>query len=53
MPITCMVMKSKKKVCSKLATGEWFGAYCLTEPGADLTQTQGKRKVLSGDEVTT
>ncbi len=26
--------EQKQKYVPKLATGEWFGAYCLTEPGA-------------------
>ncbi len=34
----------------KLATGEWFGAYCLTEPGAGSDANSGKTKaVLSED----
>jgi hypothetical protein len=28
----------------KLASGEWFGAYCLTEPGAGSDANSGKRK---------
>ena len=35
----------------KSATGEWFGAYCLTEPGAGSDANSGKTKaVLSDDE---
>ena len=26
--------EQKKKYVTKLVTGEWFGSYCLTEPGA-------------------
>ena len=26
--------EQKLKYVPKLASGEWFGAYCLTEPGA-------------------
>ena len=33
MPFTlCKNEEQKKKYVSKLATGEWFGAYCLTNP---------------------
>ncbi|MBS3738081.1 acyl-CoA dehydrogenase family protein [Mesohalobacter halotolerans] len=40
----------KKKYVPKLATGEWFGAYCLTEPGAGSDANSGKTKaVLSED----
>ena len=40
----------KQKYVPKLATGEWFGAYCLTEPGAGSDANSGKTKaVLSED----
>ncbi len=40
----------KQKYLPKLATGEWFGAYCLTEPGAGSDANSGKTKaVLSED----
>lgn len=40
----------KEKYLPKLATGEWFGAYCLTEPGAGSDANSGKTKaVLSED----
>ncbi len=40
----------KKKYVPKLASGEWFGAYCLTEPGAGSDANSGKTKaVLSED----
>lgn len=40
----------KKKYLPKLATGEWFGAYALTEPGAGSDANSGKTKaVLSED----
>lgn len=40
----------KEKYVPKLATGEWFGAYCLTEPGAGSDANSGKTKaVLSED----
>src|SRR5690606_39380696 len=39
-----------KKYVPKLATGEWFGAYALTEPGAGSDANSGKTKaVLSED----
>ncbi len=42
--------EQKKKYIPKLATGEWFGAYCLTEPGAGSDANSGKTKaVLSED----
>ncbi|MBW2961440.1 acyl-CoA dehydrogenase family protein [Mesonia aestuariivivens] len=51
MPITLYgTEEQKKKYVSKLATGEWFGAYCLTEPGAGSDANSGKTKaVLSED----
>ena len=51
MPITLYGNEEqKKKYVSKLATGEWFGAYCLTEPGAGSDANSGKtRAVLSED----
>ena len=52
MPITLYgTEEQKKKYVPKLATGEWFGAYCLTEPGAGSDANSGKTKaVLSDDE---
>ncbi|MDG2313825.1 MAG: acyl-CoA dehydrogenase family protein [Flavobacteriaceae bacterium] len=42
--------EQKKKYVPKLATGEWFGSYCLTEPGAGSDANSGKTKaVLSED----
>ena len=42
--------EQKKKYLPKLATGEWFGAYALTEPGAGSDANSGKTKaVLSED----
>ncbi len=51
MPITLYGTEAqKKKFVPKLATGEWFGAYCLTEPGAGSDANSGKTKaVLSED----
>jgi alkylation response protein AidB-like acyl-CoA dehydrogenase len=40
----------KKKYVSKLATGEWKGCYCLTEPGSGSDANSGKTKAeLSPD----
>jgi alkylation response protein AidB-like acyl-CoA dehydrogenase len=42
--------EQKQKYLTKLATGEWAGAYCLTEPGAGSDANSGKTKaVLSED----
>jgi alkylation response protein AidB-like acyl-CoA dehydrogenase len=51
MPITLYgTEEQKKKYVPKLATGEWFGAYCLTEPGAGSDANSGKTTaVLSAD----
>jgi len=45
MPITLYGTEAQKKqYVPKLATGEWFGAYCLTEPGAGSDANSGKTK---------
>ena len=51
MPITLYgTEEQKKKYVPKLASGEWFGAYCLTEPSAGSDANSGKTKaVLSED----
>ncbi|WP_139958142.1 acyl-CoA dehydrogenase family protein [Flavicella sediminum] len=36
--------EQKQKYIPKLATGEWFGSYCLTEPGAGSDANSGKTK---------
>src|SRR5690606_32802932 len=42
--------EQKQKYIPKLATGEWFGSYCLTEPSAGSDANSGKTKaVLSED----
>lgn len=42
--------EQKQKYLPKLATGEWLGAYCLTEPGAGSDANSGTTKaVLSED----
>lgn len=43
MPITLYGNEAqKKKYVPKLASGEWMGAYCLTEPGAGSDANSGK-----------
>ncbi|WP_016990918.1 acyl-CoA dehydrogenase family protein [Flavobacterium sp. ACAM 123] len=51
LPITLYgTEEQKQKYVPKLASGEWFGAYCLTEPGAGSDANSGKTKaVLSED----
>lgn len=51
LPITLYgTEEQKKKYVPKLATGEWFGSYALTEPGAGSDANSGKtRAVLSED----
>jgi len=45
MPITLYgTTEQKNKYVPKLASGEWFGAYCLTEPGAGSDANSGKTK---------
>lgn len=36
--------EQRKKYLPKLASGEWMGAYCLTEPGAGSDANSGKTK---------
>ncbi|ALJ05034.1 acyl-CoA dehydrogenase [Pseudalgibacter alginicilyticus] len=51
MPITLYgTEEQKQKYVPKLASGEWFGAYCLTEPGAGSDANSGKTTAtLSSD----
>ena len=53
MPITLYgTEEQKNKYVPKLASGEWFGAYCLTEPGAGSDANSGKTTAtLSEDGV--
>ncbi len=45
MPITLYgTEEQKQKYVPKLASGEWFGAYCLTEPGAVVMPIQERLK---------
>lgn len=51
MPITLYGNEAQKnKYVPKLATGEWFGAYCLTEPGAGSDANSGKTKAVLSDD---
>ena len=54
MPITLYGTEAQKqKYVPKLASGEWFGAYCLTEPGAGSDANSGKTTAeLSADGKT-
>ncbi|MFD1614874.1 MULTISPECIES: acyl-CoA dehydrogenase family protein [Flavobacteriaceae] len=54
LPITLYgTEEQKKKYVPKLASGEWFGAYCLTEPGAGSDANSGKTTAeLSADGKT-
>ena len=51
MPITLYgTEEQKQKYVPRLATGEWFGAYCLTEPGAGSDANSGKTKAVLCDD---
>lgn len=51
MPITLYgTEEQKQKYVPKLATGEWFGAYCLTEPGAGSDANSGKTTAKLSDD---
>tara|TARA_R110002051_G_scaffold72095_5_gene130399 strand:+ start:9806 stop:11611 length:1806 start_codon:yes stop_codon:yes gene_type:complete len=51
MPITLYgTEEQKQKYVPKLASGEWFGAYCLTEPGAGSDANSGKTKAILSDD---
>ena len=53
LPITLYGTEDQKqKYVPKLATGEWFGAYCLTEPGAGSDANSGKTKAVLSDDGT-
>ncbi len=53
MPITLYgTEEQKKKYVPKLATGEWFGSYCLTEPGAGSDANSGKTKAVLSEDGT-
>ena len=51
MPITLYgTDEQKQKYVPKLASGEWFGAYCLTEPGAGSDANSGKTTATLTDD---
>ena len=52
LPITLYgTEEQKQKYIPNLASGKWFGSYCLTEPGAGSDANSGKtRAVLSKDK---
>jgi len=51
MPITLYGNEEQKlKYVPKLASGEWFGAYCLTEPDAGSDANSGKTKAVLSDD---
>ena len=53
LPITLYGTEAQKqKYVPKLAAGEWFGAYCLTEPGAGSDANSGKTKAVLSDDGT-
>ncbi|WOC40512.1 acyl-CoA dehydrogenase family protein [Polaribacter sp. HL-MS24] len=53
MPITLYGNEAQKqKYVPRLASGEWMGAYCLTEPGAGSDANSGKTTAeLTADET--
>ena len=42
--------EQKEKYLPKLASGEWIGCYCLTEPGAGSDANSGKTKAVLTDD---
>ena len=40
----------RKKYLPKLASGEWMGCYCLTEPGAGSDANSGKTKAILSED---
>lgn len=51
MPITLYgTEQQKQKYVPKLASGEWFGAYCLTEPGAGSDANSGKTAAILSED---
>lgn len=42
--------EQKQKYIPKLTTGEWTGAYCLTEPGAGSDANSGKTKATLSED---
>ncbi|MCT4628693.1 acyl-CoA dehydrogenase family protein, partial [Winogradskyella sp.] len=53
MPITLYGTEAQKqKYVPKLASGEWMGAYCLTEPTAGSDANSGKTKAVLTEDGT-
>lgn len=51
MPITLYGSEEQKqKYVPKLASGEWMGSYCLTEPSAGSDANSGKTKAVLSDD---
>ena len=51
MPITLYGNEEQKqKYVPKLASGEWMGSYCLTEPSAGSDANSGKTKAVLSDD---
>ncbi|HSP39784.1 MAG TPA: acyl-CoA dehydrogenase family protein, partial [Gillisia sp.] len=44
--------EQKKKYLPKLTSGEWFGSYALTEPGAGSDANSGKTKAVLSEDGT-
>jgi alkylation response protein AidB-like acyl-CoA dehydrogenase len=42
--------EQKQKYIPKLASGEWKGCYCLTEPGAGSDANSGRTKAVPSDD---
>jgi alkylation response protein AidB-like acyl-CoA dehydrogenase len=53
MPITLYgTEEQKQKYVPKLASGEWFGSYCLTEPTAGSDANSGRTKAVLSEDGT-
>ena len=53
MPITLYGSEEQKqKYVPKLASGEWFGSYCLTEPTAGSDANSGRTKAVLSEDGT-
>lgn len=53
LPITLYgTEEQKQKYVPKLASGEWFGSYCLTEPSAGSDANSGKTKAVLSEDGT-
>ena len=51
LPITLYgTEEQKQKYLPKLSSGEWFGCYCLTEPGAGSDANSGKTKAILSED---